>query len=178
MGWKEAQTRRKASSLTPPQDEDLVGRKVLNGLGLVERQLPRVCRHVFGDDFDYEAGTWSNTRKLLLYVWKHLSCHHALGGAFRIESYTVNNAKEILERFEMWDPDDPEVPMFLVRMKGTKQSLAYSIWSQEDIGLTLKPPYKVIEQYDMNGGYQIAVQDTAHFIAQFGPYQWDKVLIE
>jgi len=164
------------TSLTPPNDEDLIGRRVLNGLGLVERQLLPVCRKIFGRDVSYEEGTWALTRRLLLYAWANLNMHAGPRFDFRIEAYTVKKDAEILERFELWDPDDKQRPIYMVRLKDTKQSLTYSLWEQADIGLTLKPPYKVIEEYTMGDGYQIAVQDTKHFVAQFAPYEWDKVI--
>ena len=175
MGWKETQARRKATSLTAPRDEDLVGRRVLNGLNLVERQLLPVCRNIFGRDIKHDEGTWPLTLKLLHHAWRRLSDSDIGRLNLRIEVYAVGSSsgEDVIDRFDMWNPATGETPVFMVRLKGTKQSLTYSIWSKGDIGLRLKPPYKVITELN---GYHIAVQDTKHFVEQFGPYDWTKVL--
>lgn len=177
MGWKEAQARRKATSLTPPNDEDLIGRRVLNGLGLVERQVFPICKRIFGSDVNYEEGTWALSKKLFLYARGRVSCHPFRTDKIRIEAHTISKPDEIIERFEMWDPGKLDAPVFMVRLKNTKQSQTFSIWDVSEIGSMLQPPYKAIAAICHNG-YHVAVQDTAHFVAQFGPYDWTKVLPE
>jgi hypothetical protein len=44
------------------------------------------------------------------------------------------------------------------------------------VGLVLTPPYKAFHTIDYNAGYHVVVQDTAHFVSQFGPYDWSRVI--
>ncbi len=176
MGWKEARANRKKVSLTPPNDEALIGRRVLNGLGLVERQLLPATRRIFGEA-DPDEGTWVLTRNLLYWAWAHATEMTWLHKELTVEAHTVNGEKDIIERLEYWNPDKGgPVPTFMTRIKGTKQSLTYSLWPCDVIGIRLTPSYKVFHTINYNLGYHVAVQDTAHFVKQFGPYDWSSVI--
>jgi hypothetical protein len=180
MGWKEAQATRKANNLTPPKDEDLIGRRVLNGLGLVERQLLPVCRRIFGS-VDPDEGTWLLAKRLLEYAWQEAR-RGELNRMFRLEAHTISNNNDVQERLEMFDPGIGDgipniMPVIMTRIRNSKQSLTYTTWNEQDIGAQLTPPYNVLWCLDTDARYHTAVQDTVHFVKQFGPYDWSEWMV-
>ena len=172
MGWKEAQEQRKATSLNQPKDEDLVGRRVLNGLGLVERQLLPVCRRIFGG-IDPCEGTWPLTKRLLEYAWRDKGLYIT---RLAVEVHTITSNKDVHERLSFMDIPYPDNirPCIMTRLKSSKQSLTYTVWHADEIGGYLTPPYNVLWGLGTDGKYHTAVQDTAHFVEQYGPYDWSE----
>lgn len=165
MGWLEAQKRyQTGDTITRQTVEDLVARRALRGLGLVQRQLPVVERMLYDENYPDEA-LWVRTERIL----KRTAQLNGFPQAFDyILCDTTKTHKEPLERLEMFD-DSIVRPVILTRLKDTKQSLAYSIWLGDELDEYLEPPYTALKR---QGDYLIVLQDTEKFFAQF---QWDSV---
>jgi hypothetical protein len=166
MGWKEAQKRYKQrETLTDQKAEDLVARRVLRGLGLQEKWLARAERLIRGEVLQDEA-LWPRT------LWL-LKRGLVLAGQLRLSKVPIDvfwarkDHKDILERLELGQDGPIYGPIILTRVRSTTTSLAYSVWPRDEVG-KLVPPYSVIAE--TIGGEHIAVQETEHFITQFGPY--------
>jgi hypothetical protein len=105
---------------------------------------------------------------------------------FRLEAHTISNNNDVKERLEMFDPgedhDDGDRlikvgPVIMTRIRNSKQSLTYTTWHEEDIAVYLTPPYNVLWHLDTDARYHTAVQDTVHFVKQFGPYDWSEWVV-
>ena len=165
MGWKTVQDQyRQQKTLASQPVEDLVARRVLRGLGLVQRQLPQAERAILGH-VDTNISLWDRVKP----IWKYLD-RNMIGIAAKLDIEVVESKpdhKDIIERFEIALTADLKcLPLFLTRVKNTKISLAYSAWDHDDAHM-LKPPYNIIAAVN---NYRITVQATAPFVEQFGPY--------
>lgn len=160
MGWQEARKRYQDLETTTDQKvEDLVARKALRGLGLVQRQLPIVERMMYGEAYLDEA-IWMRTDRILQRTGT-LKCFPV---KFEyVVCDTTATHKEPLERLEDIRLQGGVRPVMLTRVKGTTQSMAYSVWKPTELTEFLEPPYTVLRKV---GDYLVAVQDTERFFAQ------------
>lgn len=182
MGWIEAQQRYKSGETLAEQNvEDLVARRVLRGLGFVARQIGDLEK-ALGLPSNWDQALWPRTIEVLRVISARTHGPWLFGtdlghpGLFAIDVREVDPGhKRILELGDMLavHRDKPH-PLFLTRVKGTQVSLAYyPLTADPDEGYSrsatwLKPPVRFIAEF---GPWWIAVQETEHFIAQFGPYQ-------
>lgn len=177
MGWKEAQERyHQGRTLTDQSVEDLVARRVLRGLGLTDKGLPRVERAIFGN-VDYDEALWPRTLKMLKYAlqtehwgWyaasREFECYEAKGG----------DHKDILERLADLPAGEVIRPVFMTRLKGTTTSMTYSVWCKDSLHV-LATPFSAISEMQVPEDTQtgvsklrrvvVVVQETAHFVKQF-----------
>jgi len=168
MGWQEARKRyQEAETTTDQKIEDLVARRVLRGLGLVQRNLPTIERMCYDESYPDEA-IWVRTERIVKRVgqlkgfpvnFDYVLCE------------TTPAHKEPFERLEMFDGKRGLRPVILTRLKGSTQSLAYSVWWDNELTAFLDPPYTVLKR---QGECLIAVQDTEKFFAQL---EWGDAFI-
>ena len=173
MGWKERQDKYKGITLNSQADEDLVARRVLNGLNLVERQLVRAEYTSFGEA-DTDEPLWPRVRKLIAFAWYQPgSTAQAISLNSIFSKPVVVPSKEhadVLERIDEWYQGTNLLqPIIMVRKKNTKLSYTYSVWVSETIGKHLAAPFTVIADKEF---HKVVVQTTEHFVSQFGPYSW------
>ena len=178
MGWQEARQRyRDGSTLNDQKTEDLVARRVLKGLGLVERQVGLIEYRLFGGATQ-DTALWPRTYAILRAMAAAAGSPRTFGfdqkepGEFLIEVREVGqHHEEILEMVELLgDVMDRPYPVFLTRVRDTTISRAYSLIDPEDIGIQCwtRPPINFIAEA---GAWWIACVDTERFIEAFGPYR-------
>lgn len=186
MGWQEARKKHKASGSVNSQGaEDLVARRVLRGLGYVQKDLPALERaYRFRDTWDDPL--WARVRRVMDPVMRESGvklCAGSCPGLYDIEVREVTNDHASAEKLfkELIDDcrlGDPPLPLFLTRVKGTTVSRAYFpvYYGQELAGCTChvdsglwKPPFTVVSR--LTDTLWLMCQDTEHFVAQLGPYK-------
>ena len=167
MGHLEAQERyRQGKTLTDQTVEDLVARRVLRGLGLVQKHLPAVEKIIFGEA-DYDEAIWPRTLKLMKHAF------HVEGHAYYIERHVFEcyeasgKHNDILERLNMVPPGELELPVFMTRIKNTQTSVTYSTW--KPAVLDLVTPFSAIAEIGKNteNHVYVIVQETEHYVKQF-----------
>ena len=180
MGWKEARSRyTNLTSLSEQKVEDLVARRVLRGLGLTEKQIWDAERAVFGLVKE-DIALWPRTLELLKAVWK---AQAIWGGELNIGVLSVRtDHKDVLDRINETVAMGVIPPIFMTRIKGSGSSLTYS-YIRIGFGTEeheLQPPYTVLTEVMIPGTGEdsiqqrcrVVVQETEHFVKQFGPYEW------
>ena len=169
MGWLEAQERyHQGKTLTDQSVEDLVARRVLRGLGLVQKDLPRVERAIFGEA-DFDAAIWPRTLKLMRYALRMEGYgRYAEDPVFECYEATGGDHKDILERLSEVPIDEILKPVFMTRIKGSTTSMTYSLWDKTVTGMgqTLIPPFTVLTEIPQTTAW-LVVQETESFIRQF-----------
>lgn len=173
MGWQEIKDKYEAgASATEQSVEDMVARRVLRGLGLVEREFPRLEKAVFQESY-YDDTLWSRVERLMKVVAQDFRVFNG----YNLETIKVNGKhQDMVERFEGMRDEDPFYwrTVYLTRVGKTKNTLAYFISdpSGSGCGITtqdLKPPFTAIASI---GSTLLLTQDIETFIKQFGPYDW------
>ena len=165
MGWKEAQKRyRENRTLNSQSTEDKVARRVLRGLGLIQRQLPDVERRLLGEP-RFDEALWPRT----LAVWRAAMRHAGRSSDFKVEVIETDmrrNHNDVVERCELVMPEDVHKPVFLSVHQACVKGVAYAPMLPEHVG-RCTPPYKVI---DVVNGLHIVLQEIAHYVKTNGPY--------
>ena len=178
MGWQEAKKRyRDGLTTTAQSTEDLVARRVLKGLGLVERQVYQAERALFGDVCPDDA-LWPRTYTVMRAMMARAGYRGFFGidnknpGEFHIEVKDVSpDSSEIKEMAGiLGDCTMKPFPLIMTRVKGTNTSRTYALVDPEKIPRTIwvKPPISFLAPA---GDWWIAVSDTEEFIKRFGPFQ-------
>jgi len=145
-----------------------VARRVLRGLGLVQRQLPYIERLLFSCEPDFDEALWPRVRR----AWDQLLVNTANSRYFRLHQVEVleipkkDKHKDVLDRFELIDSDTWPKPVFMTRIRGTTQSITYSAQSSEGLGENT-PPFWVVA---LVNGLFIVTQDTTQYVERLGPY--------
>lgn len=172
MGWMEIKAKYQAgASATEQHVEDVVARRVLRGLGLVEREFPPLELAVFGECKKDEP-LWSRVAPLLNLALRKRRLH-----GFRIETLAATGQhKDVVARLQSAFDEDGVCGdvVYLTRIGKTKKALAYFVTSSEDAdsGITLTqlvPPFSAIA---LVSNQLVITQDIETFIQQFGPYEW------
>ena len=172
MGWMERQKPYKdGSKITAQSAEDMAARRVLKGLGLpnANKALYAAERQLLGEE-KADAPLWDRAEPLLTYCLSR-SGHRDLVDRWIMQTLEIKRDKELIERIELVDEYKDQVPLFFVRRKDKKDAYAYSLWTPEEIGTQLTPPYKVVTTCV---GRLLAMQDIVHFVRQFGPYVFEE----
>ncbi len=174
MGWQEIKAKYEAGmSATEQSVEDMVARKVLRGLGLVEREFPRLEKAVFGEGH-YDEPLWSRVERLLKVAFRT----KAQVQGFNVETLKVNGKHtDVVDRYVGMMTEDTSAAwrtLFLTRAGKTKHAYAYFIVdpSRKTAGIDiarLSPPFTVVA--DAACAF-LVTQDIEQFIKQFGPYDW------
>lgn len=157
--------------MTEQKAEDLIARRVLNGLGLTEKQIWDAEKAVFGDPNQDDA-LWVRTLTLLKAVWRQTN---GTPTDPIMALWTKRDHKDVIDRYKECLSNGVQLPIIMARIKETETSITYQALTNTEIGLTLHPPYSVIvELEDRNtmNTIHLAVQETSHYIKQFGPYEW------
>jgi len=174
MDWQEIKAKYEAGhSPTAQAVEDMVARRVLNGLGLVERELPSTEIEVFGE-ITRDAPLWDRVLALL-----KVGLQRQRIRGLRFETLGVTGKHlDILERFRGAYDEDSETwwrTVYLARVGKTKRTLAYFLadTNQEthptiSIG-TLAPPFTALAAMAQ---YYVVTQDIETLLKSFGPYNW------
>ena len=187
MGWMEAQARYKdGSTLASQRVEDLIARRVLRGMGFVERQLDALERALHIKK-DYDAALWPRTEAVLRTCAFRESMF--LGpsanepGWFTIDTREVNaDHKEILTLVpELEECVKPPYPLFFTRVKNTQQARAYYLLRNESDphGIVparlyrehahwVQPPVSFLASV---GPWWLTVQEIEHFVSQLPLYK-------
>jgi hypothetical protein len=171
MGWKEAKQRYlKKPTLSEHGDQDLVARRVLRGLGLVEREIWQTEEALFGHVKD-TLELWTRAVQLLQITWQATGCALA---KTRLETLVSNpDHKDVLLRLSDIAENDLLFPVYLTRVKGTKVSLAYYTIPADSLHYNVEPPFKVVgELVARKIKHWVVVMETEQFIRQLGPYTW------
>lgn len=151
--------------------EDMLGRRILRGLGCTEKQIHKLERFVLGS-VNAELPLWTRASGLFLELLKRRPEWAYLPLGWHLETlHTGRNAdKEVLELLDMFESERDPVFFAMPKSGGEAAGAAYSLW---DAGLALrhlKPPYRVVA-LDVPPGKCLVAQDASHFVAQFGPYE-------
>jgi len=164
MGWQEVKEKYgEHRTFTNQKAEDLVARRVLRGLGLVQRQASSVMR-MLGAYSDDES-LWDQTKFILKFTLRHSPGLRRYANKWDIE-VVPPNLKEIQGRVDAFDWNElGPLPLFLGR-DGDK-ARAFALWRADEFAL-LTPPYTVTSDHS---GLFLTVQEAEPFFAQFGPYE-------
>jgi hypothetical protein len=133
MNWTERRANRRNRILIRTSDEDVVGRRILNGLGLVARQVPEAVEEAFGE-YDRDEALVDSALALLRYRVRSLSA--ALPS---IEVRTVKSAAEALEIIGFHRSGTGTDVVVMSRMG--KDAYAFRLVPEEEM-TRLKPPFK------------------------------------
>jgi hypothetical protein len=169
MGWLEARAKHLSSGAVNEQHvEDLVARRVLKGIGIPDTRLVSSEYRLFDESTPNET-MWTRASRILFHLWAQHTPN--LAQYWRVEAYKATGRhKDILKRMAILE-DVPitvrPLPVFLTRIKQTRQSLAYIVVPPEDKGI-LTPPALYLANL---GPFEVYIQDTEHFISQFRPYE-------
>ena len=178
MGWQEARQRyRDGSTLNDQKTEDLVARRVLKGLGLVERQIGLIEYRLFGEATQ-DTALWPRTYAVLRAMAAASGSPRTFGfdrkdpGEFEIEVREVGqHHEEILEMLPLLEQHvERPHPVFLTRVRDTVVSRAYLLVDPSEIETKhwTRPPINFLAEA---GRWWLACIDTERFIAAFGPYR-------
>lgn len=162
MGWTEARKRYLEGATTVKQTtEDLVARRVLKGMGLVDKRLPAIEKQLFGE-VRYDDALWVRTLSVFQY---HL---HRKGLNYVIDVYdTEPGHKSILERINGVPNEAVNDIVLLTRVKSTTLSWMYRVVSPCNIGSSMQPPFLVIAE---SGDKWIVTQETELWVKQHGEF--------
>lgn len=179
MGWQEAKKRYDLGETAASQKvEDLVARRVIRGMGGVERQLPQFERS-YGL-YNPDSALWPRTFAVLQAAHPWPGFFGAPGSAALWEPQVIEvdaHHKAIMEYAESFSSlTKPPYPVFFTRVKDTQISLVYYLVRHDLTGAHsthvtsrwLIPPVQFIASIEP---WWLAVQETEHFIRQFGTYQ-------
>lgn len=188
MSWQEAKKRyENGDTLAKQQTEDLVARRVLRGLGFVERQLFDIEKALDLRDRG-DMALWPRTFDVMqLMLARRGWLGEIFGTIGKTEAtYSVEvqesdpQHKPILELLPLFAAHkNAPHPMYMTRVKGTKLSLTYYLVSamfygpegsrEADMYALLTPPVNVIAAAGIH--WWLVAQETEHFISQFGPFK-------
>lgn len=179
MGWIEAKKRYDDGiTLADQKTEDLVARRVLKGMGFVQRQLPDLER-VLDIPIDRDQAVWPRV-EAALYALALRSDRSGIFGSGRAQpGMFVIDVRETEAKHKLIKDMEPMFaahkskphPLLLTRVKGLQESLAYfpvGVGDFDFMNAFLQPPFSVIARF---GDWWIVVQETTHFIRQCGPYR-------
>lgn len=180
MGWREAGARyADGSTLATRPVEDVVARRVLDGMGFKQKDLPSLER-ALGITPDFDVAAWPRTHAVLRGMAALSGCR-LIGaqkglGMYEIEVLEVGGKHaEIMAMLDMLDLHmAPPHPLMLTRVKDSPLSLAYFVLNKlgtsADISMSsgiVTAPVNIIAE---TRNWWVACQETSHFIRQFGPY--------
>jgi hypothetical protein len=156
MGWKEAQRRyKKGETLADQSIEDRVARRVLRGLGLPVKELPRIERMWFGDA-DFDEALWPRT----LAVWKRVhQVYHRFTSVEVVKLDHRRGYKDIMDRLDEVQADDSVRPVFMTME--TTSGVAYIAIPETELFMSLTPPYKALDEIN---GMHLIMQDIEHYV--------------
>ena len=180
MGWREVQLRYSSGKTMATQaTEDLVARRVLQGLGYTAKELGMLEKRLH-TKYVPDAAMWPRVLEALRSLCSFSRRQYLFGlddenpGMFAIDVREVDSTHtEILEMRDFFENHvSAPHPLFLTRVKDTKISRAYYLLRNEDgegdmYVPWLSPPVAFIGQA---GPWWIACQETSHFIQQLGPF--------
>ena len=157
--------------------EDMLGRRILKGLGCSEKQVYLLERLVFGAD-NGESPLWIRASKLFSELlgrrrnWGHLP----LGWHLETLRTNKDKDKDAVERLQQFAGNTPELVLFTIPKNGTDRTgTVYAAWPKDTPLSLLAPPYRVVAV--LEGTHQrVVAQEAAHFVAQFGPYEYGEEL--
>jgi len=158
--------------LTDKKYEDLIGRRIIRGLGFssaekaiysIESQL---LGATYGEDPLYERA---------VRVFQHILNKRGElafapeGWNWQPEARLIKDATEIVERIN--SAAYTGLPLIFTRFKEGRTSRVYMCWPIDDIHV-LPPPFNVLATEPIGcGEFWLVEQDTTHFVASFGPYE-------
>ena len=151
--------------VTDQKTEDLISRRIWKGLGMsgsVNKHISRVELNLRGA-INYEDPLFDRVKFIFEYAYAQT---HRL--KWHIETLEIKNNEEALDHInEMLQTI--EFPIMMTRVKNTENSFTFSTWNADEITTILKSPYSIL-QTEVTSKL-VAVQETAHFVEQFGPYE-------
>jgi len=152
--------------------EDMLGRRILKGLGCSEKQIYQLERYVFAQDSG-EDPLWHRSSRLFLALlarrpqWSHLAQQWYL----EARKVGKNKDKEAVELLEQFGAGSKQPVVFTVpKANADRVCTAFALWPMETPMETLNPPYRVVTHIaELN--MAVVAQEASHFVAQFGPYE-------
>lgn len=153
--------------------EDMLGRRVLKGLGCTEKQVYKLERLVFGAD-DGERPLWIRASKLFSELLSRRQAWGHLARGWHLETLQTrkDKDKEAVERLQQFAGATPEPVLFTMpKGDGERTGTVYCIWPADTKLDALMPPYRVVAILEDLPSVVVA-QEAAHFVAQFGPYEY------
>ena len=160
--FRQIYNERLAKSPIPPKDEDLICRRVWNGLGLNKNQFFTVLRRS-ALDHDVEKGYWVLTKQLLKQLW----ALDIVTSKIALFLHGVESEESMLERASLVAQREKttNTVAFFTRVKDSTLSLVYSTWPEESIGPIMEPPYTVIARIERpEETLLLAKQETSVFV--------------
>jgi hypothetical protein len=125
---------------------------------------------------DEDKALWLRVQALLRAVWRWTEPAPWLCPTLAL--WADKDHKDIIDRYTEIIGDGLE-PLILARVRNSELSVAYYMVERPSVGTVLTPPYKVIaalKNPTTGVMMHLAVQETEHFVAQFGPYDWSEIL--
>lgn len=152
--------------------EDMLGRRILKGLGCSEKQIYQLERFVFAQDSG-EDPLWHRASKLFLALLARQPQWSYLAQQWYLEAMKVgkNKDKEAVELLEQFGGGMKKPVVFTVpKANADRVCTAFSLWPLDSELVLLNPPYRVVTHI---AELELAVvaQEAAHFVTQFGPYE-------
>ena len=173
MGWLEVKDRYQQQGNPEAQKvEDPVARRVLQGLGFVERQL-RQLEYLNIGQVGQDLPLWERVKPLMCMAFNNTSAANVLT-ICHYDVFKIRNDKDVIERLK----EDPRPivetgvrPVIFAKVGDTSFCNAYALWRRDEIGEYVHPPYAAL--CEINNSLLI-MQDLKWFVEQYGPY--DRIL--
>jgi len=164
--------------LAEKTDDDLLGRRIIRGLGHTngEKIIYKLEHMIIGTEYGSEPLYKRALRIFTTLVgrntdWCHLVKHSLLAGAtppWEPFTLTIKGPSEAVERFSQAEDYDRR-PLMFSRLQDTKDALVFTIWQPDELRL-LRPPFNVLACPVLEAKWRLVYQDVVHFVQQFGPY--------
>lgn len=172
MGWIEQRQQALAAGVDKSSD-DMVARRVLNGLDLVERELAPVERALFGES-NNDALLWARVEAVL-----KTALRRKMRTPPSYEALHVNGKHtDMIERYGEMRAESPVIARstrYLARVGKTKKCLVYFVvvTSEPQAFSIIRCPFHAVARW---GDDMLLVQEIEKHIEQYGPYDWKTYL--
>lgn len=149
---------RNGNSLAKHASEDLIARRIRQGLGLNFKAFYILAKKVMDNRYDGSTDL-DKAFALLKYAF-----HNRVFQGSIFQAIDLKNLDDVNERLTSTGED----PVIFTRLDDTLNSRVYFLLSSEDNSIfELDPPF-IAHAY--SGLCCIISQETQHFVKQFGPY--------
>ena len=177
MSWKEV----RATYLERDGDfdgknvEDLIARRVLEGMGFKSTHIGRLERALCGESLPDET-LWQRTERVFTRALQtHTGQTRAWINSWKILAQETDpQHKAVLERMDMLKEVErlPEqLPLVFARIKDSTVALAFVYWDSRELA-DLKPPYKVVDSVRICGyDGRLIVQELPAFVRGLADYR-------
>jgi len=155
-----------SNRFTDQKTEDLISRRIWKGLGMsgpVASNINNLELNTIGV-IQYEEPLFDRLRAIFEYACRSKTYKFN----WKIEAIEIKNNNEAMDHINEMALTIA-YPVLFTRVKNTNDSLVFSTWDMDIFTNILIPPYTVLA-LEGQGSKLVAIQETTHFVGQFGPY--------